>query len=143
MRKCIVLSACVLSMSTAALAQPMARDHSRLLTKVPESSFTVTDWYKQDVYDPQNNNIGQIKDVLVAKDGRVEAAIVGVGGFLGAGQKDVAVSFDAVKQSIKDDKVHLTMDTSKDALKRAPGFKYDSNKTTWVPDTPNNDDRSR
>jgi hypothetical protein len=35
---------------------------------------------------------------------------------------------------MKDDKVYLTLDTTKDALKKAPGFKYDSTKTTWVPD---------
>ena len=74
-------------------------------------------------------------DVLVGKDGQVQAAIVGVGGFLGAGEKDVAVSFNAIKPTMKNDKVYLTMDTSKDALKKAPGFKYDSSKTTWVPDT--------
>ncbi len=61
--------------------------------------------------------------------------IVGVGGFLGAGEKDVAVNFNSIKQTMKNDKVYLTMDTTKDALKRAPGFKYDSTKTTWVPDT--------
>ena len=104
------------------------------MTSVPSSSLTVTDWYKQDVYDPSNAKIGEIMDVLVAKDGQVQAAIVGVGGFLGAGEKDVAVSFNSIKQTMKNDKVYLTMDTTKDALKKAPGFKYDSTKTTWVPD---------
>jgi sporulation protein YlmC with PRC-barrel domain len=98
---------------------------------------TVTDWYKQDVYDPSNAKIGEIMDVLVAKDGQVQAAIVGVGGFLGAGEKDVAVSFNSIKQTMKNDKVYLTLDTTKDALKKAPGFKYDSTKTTWVPDKSN------
>ena len=35
---------------------------------------------------------------------------------------------------MKDNKVHLVMDASKDSWKNAPGFKYDSNATTWVPD---------
>ena len=46
----------------------------------------MTDWYKQDVYDPKNNKIGEIMDVLVDKSGRVTSLIVGVGGFLGAGE---------------------------------------------------------
>jgi sporulation protein YlmC with PRC-barrel domain len=137
MKVLIALSTGALLMSTAAFAQPMAAGGSGLMTSVPSSSLTVTDWYKQDVYDPQNNKIGEVMDVLVAKDGQVQAAIVGVGGFLGAGEKDVAVSFNAIKQTMKNDKVYLTMDTSKDALKKAPGFKYDSTKTTWVPDTSN------
>ena len=58
--------------------------------------------------------------------------IVGVGGFLGAGEKDVAVPFAAVKHTLKDNKVYLTMDATKDALKSAPGFKYDRDRTSWV-----------
>jgi sporulation protein YlmC with PRC-barrel domain len=106
-----------------------------VMTSVPTSSMTVTDWYKQDVYDQSNTKIGEIKDVLVGQDGQVSALIVGVGGFLGAGEKDVAVSFNTVKATKKDNKLLLTMNTTKDALKAAPGFKYDSTKTAWVPDT--------
>ena len=131
MKMLVVLSTGALLLSTAAFAQPMA---AGLMTSVPSSSLTVTDWYKQDVYDPSNAKIGEIMDVLVGKDGQVQAAIVGVGGFLGAGEKDVAVSFNSIKKTMKDDKVYLTLDTTKDALKKAPGFKYDSTKTTWVPD---------
>ncbi|MGB7076211.1 MAG: PRC-barrel domain-containing protein [Xanthobacteraceae bacterium] len=134
MKMLIALTAAGLFASTAAFAQPMAAGGAGLMSSVPSSSMTVTDWYKQDVYDQQNNKIGEIMDVLVNKSGQVDAAIVGVGGFLGAGEKDVAVSFDAIKSTMKNDKVYLTLDTSKDALKKAPGFKYDSTKTTWVPD---------
>ena len=73
-------------------------------------------------------------DVLLSQDGRVSALIVGVGGFLGMGEKDVAVPFDAVKYTVKDGKAYLTLDTTKDALKAAAGLKYDRNTTTWVPD---------
>jgi hypothetical protein len=38
---------------------------------------------------------------------------------------------------MKDDKIYLTMDTTKEVLKGAPGFKYDSAKTTWVAGTSN------
>ncbi len=135
MKMFVALSTGALLLSTAAFAQPMAAGGSGLLTSVPSSSLTVTDWYKQDVYNQSNDKIGEIMDVLVGKDGQVRAAIVGVGGFLGAGEKDVAVSFNSIKQTMKNDKIYLTMDTTKDALKKAPGFKYDSTKTTWVPDT--------
>ncbi|MFY9759832.1 MAG: PRC-barrel domain-containing protein [Xanthobacteraceae bacterium] len=134
MKMLVAISTGALLLSTAAFAQPMAAGGSGLMTGVPSSSLTVTDWYKQDVYDPSNAKIGEIMDVLVAKEGHVQAAIVGVGGFLGAGEKDVAVSFSSIKKTMKDDKVYLTLDTTKDALKKAPGFKYDSTKTTWVPD---------
>jgi sporulation protein YlmC with PRC-barrel domain len=127
-----VLAAGALFASSAAFAVSAAR--ADVMTTVPSSSLTVTDWYKQDVYDQSNNKIGQIMDVLVGQDGQVNALIVGVGGFLGAGEKDVAVSFNTVKATMKDNKIYLTMNTTKDALKAAPGFKYDRDKTAWVPD---------
>jgi sporulation protein YlmC with PRC-barrel domain len=134
MKSLIALSAGLLIASSAAFAQPMSASRADLMSSVPSSSLTVSDWYKQDVYDPSNNKIGEIMDVLVAPDGRINALIVGVGGFLGAGEKDVAVGFNAVKKTMKDNKTYLTMDTTKDALKSAPGFKYDRQKTGWVPD---------
>jgi len=73
--------------------------------------------------------------VLLSQDGRVNAFIVGVGGFLGMGEKDVAVPFSAVKRTMKDNKAYLTLDTTKDALKNAPGLKYDRTAMTWVADT--------
>jgi sporulation protein YlmC with PRC-barrel domain len=102
---------------------------------VPREAVTVTDWYKQNVYDPNENKIGDIKDVLVDKSGKIAALIVGVGGFLGAGEKDVAVPFEAVHPTMKDKKWWLVMNATKDSLKSAAGFKYDSTTTTWVSDT--------
>ena len=132
-RSLTVLAAGALLASSAAFAVSAAR--ADVMTSVPSSSLTVTDWYKQDVYDQSNTKIGQVMDVLVGQDGQVSALIVGVGGFLGAGEKDVAVSFNTVKPTKKDNKIYLTMNTTKDALKAAPGFKYDRDKTAWVPDT--------
>ena len=59
--------------------------------------MTITHWYKQNVYDPADNKIGEVMDVLVDREGRVTTLIVGAGGFLGMGEKDVAVPFKAVQ----------------------------------------------
>jgi len=123
----------VIALATGALLISGVANAAGLMTSVPSSSMTVTDWYKQDVYDQSNTKIGEVMDILLDKSGQVNTVIVGVGGFLGAGEKDVAVNFNSIKQSTKNDKVYLTMDTTKDALKSAPGFKYDSGKTTWIP----------
>jgi sporulation protein YlmC with PRC-barrel domain len=135
MRLPIILTAGLLVATSAALAQPAATGHAEIMSNLPANSATVADWYKQSVYDPSDNKIGEIMDVLMTPDGHATALIVGVGGFLGAGEKDVAVPFSAVKHTMKDKKTYLTMDTTKDALKAAPGFKYDRDKTSWVPET--------
>jgi sporulation protein YlmC with PRC-barrel domain len=49
------------------------------------------------VYGSNNESIGDISDLLLDQQGQVVAAIVGVGGFLGIGQKDVAVPFQALE----------------------------------------------
>ena len=128
----------MLGAALAVAATTTAFAAGEVMTSVPSQSVTVTDWYKQSVYDPQNNKIGDIKDVLVDSEGKVNALIISVGGFLGAGEKDVAVKFDAVKKTEKDNKVRLTMNANKDELKSAPGLKYDKQTTTWVPDRSNN-----
>jgi len=133
MKTLALAAAGVLIAGTTALAQqPLGQ--GGLMTSIPANSRTVTDWYKQNVYDPQDQKIGEIMDVLVNESGQIDAAIVGVGGFLGAGEKDVAVNFNQIKSTKKNDKTYLTLNTTKDALKNAPGFKYDRQTTKWIPD---------
>ncbi len=108
---------------------------AQILASIPANSVTITHWYKQNVYDPSDNKIGEIMDVLVDRAGKATALIIGVGGFLGIGEKDVAVPFDAVQVTSKDNnKWYLVMNSSKDALKSAKGFKYDRNAMTWMPE---------
>ena len=64
----------------------------------------MTNFYKQNVYDPSDNKIGGVDGPLIHKEGRVTAVIIGVGGFLGMGEKDVAVPFSSVRASEKDNK---------------------------------------
>src|ERR1700748_1368514 len=107
---------------------------SETMSAAPTESWTLTNYYKQSVYDPKETKVGDIDDVLVDKAGKVTGLVVGVGGFLGAGEKDVIVPYTAVKTAKKNDKWWLTLDQSKDDLKRAPGFTYDKASTAWVPE---------
>jgi sporulation protein YlmC with PRC-barrel domain len=94
---------------------------------------TVQKYYKQNVYDPAKSKIGTIDDVVISDDGQIEALIVGVGGFLGAGEKNVAVPYRSIHAEMKDGAWYLTLNTTKDALKAAPGVTFDKTKTAWVP----------
>jgi sporulation protein YlmC with PRC-barrel domain len=108
---------------------------TKIMTDVPPNSMPVTNYYKQNVYSPDNNKIGDVDDVLLGADGKINALVIGVGGFLGIGEKHVIVPFTAVKADRKDNKWQLTMNSSKDELKAAPGFKYDRTNAVWVKDT--------
>jgi sporulation protein YlmC with PRC-barrel domain len=134
----LMAGACLLA-ATTALAQESATraGNTAALTSIPANSATVTNYYKQNVYDTSNSKIGEIKDVLLDSEGKITALIVAAGGFLGMGEHDVAIPFKEVKGTQKDGKWYLTMNATKDALKSAPAFKYDSTKTTWIPESAN------
>jgi sporulation protein YlmC with PRC-barrel domain len=137
MKKALIAGAALAAMlGTASLAQTQRPGgDARVLSEVPANSVTVTNYYKQSVYDPGNTKIGDIDDTLVGtNDGKISALVIGVGGFLGIGEKHVLVPFSAVQGSMKDNKWTLVMNATKDELKAAPGFKYDRAKTTWIKD---------
>jgi len=137
----IVATAAALALlaCTAATAQQPSTSGTassvKPLTTLPQDGTPVNNYYRQSVYDPADNKIGEVTDLLVEKDGRVAAAIVSVGGFLGVGEKDVAVPFNALHLTQKNQKWYLVMNTDKDSLKNAPGFKRDRSQDRWVPES--------
>jgi len=116
----------------AAQATPVGAANSHAMSEAPTGTMTISNYYKQNVYDSSNNKIGAIEDVLITEQGQMKALVIGVGGFLGIGEKDVIVPLEAVKGSNKDNKWTLVMNATKDELKAAQGFTYDRTKTTWV-----------
>jgi predicted outer membrane protein/sporulation protein YlmC with PRC-barrel domain len=49
------------------------------------------------IYNSNNEKIGDVNELIVDNSGTIQAAIVGVGGFLGVGERDVAIPFDQIK----------------------------------------------
>lgn len=75
------------------------------------------------VYSGANQSLGKISDVLLAPDGRLKAVVVGVGGFLGIGERDVAVPWETLKVSRDEDQdLVLRLDVTREQLEQAPKF---------------------
>src|SRR5690606_18271120 len=74
------------------------------------------------VYNQADETLGKINDLVFAKEGGIQAVVVGVGGFLGIGEKNVAVSYGAVQATTTQDdgSVKLVLDTTKEELDAAP-----------------------
>ncbi|GGF64930.1 hypothetical protein GCM10007301_25890 [Azorhizobium oxalatiphilum] len=70
----------------------------------------------------QDESLGEINDVVMDANGSVSAVVIGVGGFLGVGEKSVAVPFSAIEMSRASDGDRLMLRHSKDDLKAAPTF---------------------
>lgn len=73
------------------------------------------------VYNDDNAKIGTVRDLIVAPDGSVSAAIVSAGGFLGVGSHDVAVPIASL--DVRQGNLYLSGAT-KEALKATPAFQY-------------------
>jgi sporulation protein YlmC with PRC-barrel domain len=91
------------------------------------------------IYNEQNDKIGEVDDVIVNSSGKVDGVVVSVGGFLGMGEHDVMMKLDQIKFANKagttttgstrsDSKQWYpdrgTVNATKDQLKAMPQFKY-------------------
>jgi sporulation protein YlmC with PRC-barrel domain len=73
-----------------------ASGNATYLTEQAENHISVNDFMGQAIYTADDQSIGDINDLLVEKDGGIVAAVVGVGGFLGIGEKNVAIPFENI-----------------------------------------------
>ena len=67
-------------------------------------------------------NIGSISDIVLSPEGTAQAVVIGVGGFLGLGKKDVAIEYDLVQWTERDGNRYLVVETTPEALKALPTF---------------------
>lgn len=87
----------------------------------------------ESVYNGTGENaerIGEVNDIVIGADGNIQALVIGVGGFLGIGEKSVAVDFQALEFVLAADNTERwVLPTTADALNSAPDF-------VWEEDTP-------
>lgn len=89
------------------------------------------------------DDIGEINEIVVTQDGTVAAVIIGVGGFLGMGEKDVAVGMDQIsvmRESDDADDIFLVVKANVKVLEDAPTFNVDSDGMTAKADVDMDDD---
>nr|WP_314093509.1 PRC-barrel domain-containing protein [uncultured Shinella sp.] len=98
------------------------------LTAQSDEQISANTYIGQAVYNSADESIGKISDLIMEKSGGIDAAIIGVGGFLGIGEKWVAVPFEkiAITQVPDSDDVKLTTTETAESLQAAPEFKTKS-----------------
>jgi PRC-barrel domain len=82
----------------------------------------VSTYFDRGMHNRTGEKLGSISDLIVAPDGTIAAALVGVGGFLGIGEKEVAVPFASIEVQRNGNDVRFVIDTTKEALKAAPSY---------------------
>jgi PRC-barrel domain len=89
-------------MAGAALSQTRRRlpgtdNHAIALNQAYKGQWRLYKMIRLDVYNQSNEKLGDIEEFLTDQNGKIQAAILGVGDFLGMGEHQVAVSFDKLK----------------------------------------------
>ena len=81
------------------------------------------------VYGANDASVGEVGDIVLTKDGKIDAIIIDVGGFLGVGKKEVAVGMEKLQfVEDKNGKRYLYTNFTKDQLKAQPAY----DKATWA-----------
>ena len=132
MKKLALITASLALLATPVLAQStttitttgMAPADAKFSTVAKDEMFS-SKLKGLNITNQANETVGEITD-LAFKNDKIAAMILSVGGFLGMGERYVAVSPASVnvKYDEKNSKWVATMNTTKDALKAAPEFKY-------------------
>jgi sporulation protein YlmC with PRC-barrel domain len=71
------------------------------------------------------DNVGQINDIVLSADGKVQAVVIGVGGFIGVGERDVAVTMDQISfasDATNPGEMYIVISASSDILQSSPEF---------------------
>jgi sporulation protein YlmC with PRC-barrel domain len=93
------------------------------LTELPAADIRAEDMVGTTVYGSDDANVGEIGDVVLTADGKVDAYIIDVGGFLGVGEKEVAVGSDNLAfMTDKDGNKYLYTSFTKEQLDAAAAY---------------------
>ena len=105
-------------------AAPPGVDGELFFVEQQDDQLGANDLLGHNVVNANNESVGDVNDLIVGPDGTVEALIVGVGGFLGIGEKNVGVKFDAfdVQDDPQTTQFVLTLDMSREQIEQTPAF---------------------
>ena len=131
------------SIEPAAPAAPKsaeASDSPQFLSKQASDDWLASNLIGQSVYNAQDEMVGDVNDLVTDHSGKIVAVLVGSGGFLGLGEKDVALRFEDLRLAREDnDSIKIVADVSKETLAAAPDYETLAEQEVTVGST--NDDR--
>ena len=114
------------SIEPAAPAAPKsaeASDSPQFLSKQASDDWLASNLIGQSVYNAQDEMVGDINDLVTDHSGKIVAVLVGSGGFLGLGEKDVALRFEDLRLAREDnDSIKIVAEVSKETLAAAPDY---------------------
>jgi sporulation protein YlmC with PRC-barrel domain len=118
------LSATIASADEHAAAESQMAMEATFITSLESQEFLADDLMGKDVHSTveEDESIGTIEDLILNEEGEIKGAIVSVGGFLGMGDKNVAIAWDSLELTKEDDEYVIKVNASQDALENAEEF---------------------
>lgn len=132
---CVALAVAALAVGTAQAQSSVTEETIEIIPAVGDTentddgrwqSFLATDLIGHDVRNAADDTVGKVDDLLISAGDDVQRAILSVGGFLGIDDTLVAVDYDELMIGRRDGEDHVVYDTTENALKAMPAFKYDA-----------------
>jgi PRC-barrel domain protein len=112
-----------LPMEPAAPKSAEASGGPQFLAKQASDDWLASNLIEHTVYNTQDEIVGDVNDLVTDRNGKIVAVLVGTGGFLGIGEKDVALRFEDLKLARdENDNVKIIADVNKDVLAAAPDY---------------------
>jgi sporulation protein YlmC with PRC-barrel domain len=108
------------------VVQRQSADASRFQTNQGADQWLVGNLWGKSVYNASGQSIGDLNDLVIDKDGKVAAVVIGVGGFLGLGEKNVAVDFGQLQKAGGVSSNKLVIEMTEQDLRNAPAFQRSS-----------------
>ncbi len=113
-------AAAMLLMAAPAYAQPAT---AFVTTQAPEE-WRANNYLGRQVVNASGEKIGDVNDLIFDKTGKISTVIVGIGGFLGMGEKNVGLGYEALTYTEKDGQRVIMVPLAKEALMSAPAYVY-------------------
>jgi PRC-barrel domain len=120
------VAAVALALPAAAMAQDKAAPTGmtvEFLAKQQANEHFASELIGANVTNPAGEALGAVNNLMVGPNGELTAAVIGVGGFLGIGEKNVAVSYDALQTTTEDDELKVVLNTTKAELEAAQDYR--------------------
>jgi sporulation protein YlmC with PRC-barrel domain len=117
--KSTLLAAVFVAFASQAMAQSTDGAFKR---SQATNEWRIANYIGQPIVNASGEKIGDVSDVLFDRGGKITTVVIGVGGFLGLGAKQVALPFEAVTYSEQNGQRQIMVPLTKDALQAAPDY---------------------
>jgi sporulation protein YlmC with PRC-barrel domain len=92
-------------------------------------NFSADELMDRDIVDGEGNSVGEVSDLLIGSDGSIQNVLVDVGGFLGLGQRTVALDLNQLQMAQGDAGEELVVNMSKEQIENLPPV--EQNESGW------------